>query len=210
MQDDSNDLPGQEEYYLDQVLICAFEKRKMFQTQTSKVIHGSLWANETKPIKPPLPEQPCSFLEYKHCSDLYINGYKVEWQFCKLIKNWKPNSNVFWFSVWLDVGSREICFCFFFFNLSMTQFSYQIEIMLDLVPQIRVWSMYHHPVLDRASLVAQTIRNLLAMQETLVWSLGWEDRLEEGMATNSSTLAWRIPWTEEPGGLQSMGSQRVS
>ena len=114
MQDDSNDLPGQEECYLDQVLICAFEKRKMFQTQTSKVIHGSLWANETKPIKPPLPGQPCSFLEYKHCSDLYINGYKVEWQLCKLIKNWKPNSNVFWFSVWLDVGSREICFCFFF------------------------------------------------------------------------------------------------
>ena len=50
----------------------------------------------------------------------------------------------------------------------MTQFFYQIEIMLDLVPQIRVGSIYHHPVLDKASLVAQTIRNLLAMQETLV------------------------------------------
>ena len=47
------------------------------------------------------------------------------------------------------------------------------------------------------------------MQETCVWSLGWEDPLEEGMATHSSTLAWRIPWTEEPGGLQSRGSQRV-
>ena len=45
--------------------------------------------------------------------------------------------------------------------------------------------------------------------ETRVQSLGWEDPLEEGMATHSSTLAWRIPWTEEPGGLQSMGSQRV-
>ena len=42
-----------------------------------------------------------------------------------------------------------------------------------------------------------------------VWSLGWEDPLEEGMATHSSILAWRIPWTEEPGRLQSMGSQRV-
>ena len=92
----------------------------------------------------------------------------------------------------------------------MTQFFYQIEIMLDLVPQIRVGSIYHHPVLDTASLVAQTIRNLLAMQETLVWSLGREDSLEEGMATHSSILAWRIPRTEEPGGLQSMGSQRVS
>ena len=47
------------------------------------------------------------------------------------------------------------------------------------------------------------------MWETWVWSLGWEDPLEEGIATHSSILAWRIPWTEEPGGLQSMGSQRV-
>ena len=47
------------------------------------------------------------------------------------------------------------------------------------------------------------------MQETLVQFLGWEDPLEEGMATHSSILAWRISWTEEPGGLQSMGSQRL-
>ena len=47
------------------------------------------------------------------------------------------------------------------------------------------------------------------MQETQVQSLGWEDPLKEGVATHSSVLAWRIPWTEEPGGLQSMGSQRV-
>ena len=46
-------------------------------------------------------------------------------------------------------------------------------------------------------------------QETQVWSLGWEDPLEEGMATHSNILAWRIPWTEEPGGLQSMGFQRL-
>ena len=53
------------------------------------------------------------------------------------------------------------------------------------------------------------VNNLPAMQETWVQSLGWEDALEEGMATHSSVLAWRIPWTEEPGGLQSTGSQRV-
>ena len=47
------------------------------------------------------------------------------------------------------------------------------------------------------------------MQETCVQTMGWEDSLEEVMATHSSILAWRIPWTEEPGGLQSMGSQRV-
>jgi len=57
--------------------------------------------------------------------------------------------------------------------------------------------------------VAQTINNLPAMQETWVQSLGWEDPLEKGMATHSSILAWRIPWIEEPCGLQSMESQRV-
>ena len=56
-----------------------------------------------------------------------------------------------------------------------------------------------------ASLVAQTVKNPPAMRETWVQSLGWEDPLEEGMATHSNILAWRIPWTEQPGGLQSMG-----
>ena len=53
------------------------------------------------------------------------------------------------------------------------------------------------------------VKNSPAMQETWIQSLGQEDPLEEGMATDSSILAWKIPWTEEPGGLQSMGSQRV-
>ena len=61
----------------------------------------------------------------------------------------------------------------------------------------------------RASLVAQMLKNLSAMQETWVRSLGWEDPLEKGMTTHSSILARRIPWIEEPGRLQSMGSQRV-
>ena len=61
----------------------------------------------------------------------------------------------------------------------------------------------------RASLVAQRLKGLPAMQETWVRSLGQEDLLEKEMATHSSILAWRIPWTEEPGGLQSTGSQRV-
>ena len=60
-----------------------------------------------------------------------------------------------------------------------------------------------------ASLVAQTVTNLPAMQETQVQSLGQEESLEKGMATHSSILDWRIPWTEEPGRLQSMGLQRV-
>ena len=57
-----------------------------------------------------------------------------------------------------------------------------------------------------SSLVAQSVKSLPAMQETWVQSLGWEDPLEKKIATHSSNLAWRIPWTEEPGGLQSMGS----
>ena len=57
--------------------------------------------------------------------------------------------------------------------------------------------------------MAQTVKNPPAMQETWVPSLGWEDPLEKGMATHSNDLAGRIPWTEEPGGLQSMGLQRV-
>ena len=60
-----------------------------------------------------------------------------------------------------------------------------------------------------ASLVAQLIKNPSAMQETWVRSLGWDDPLEKEMATHSSILIWKIPWVEEPGGLQSLGSQRV-
>ena len=60
-----------------------------------------------------------------------------------------------------------------------------------------------------ASPVAQLVKNLPAMRETWVQSLGWEDPLEKGMATHSSILTWRIPWTEEPGWLQSMGLQKV-
>ena len=59
----------------------------------------------------------------------------------------------------------------------------------------------YHYTTDRASLVAQLVKNLPAMQETWVQSLGWKDSLEEGMAIHSSILAWRIPWTEEPGRL---------
>ena len=64
-------------------------------------------------------------------------------------------------------------------------------------------------MLGGASLVAQMVKNLPAMQEIHVRSLGWEDPLEKGTATHSSVLAWRIPWAEELGGLQSMGLQRV-
>ena len=60
-----------------------------------------------------------------------------------------------------------------------------------------------------ASPVAQSVKNPLAMQDTWIQFLGWEDPLEDSMATHSIILAWRIPWTEEPGRLQSMGLQRM-
>ena len=59
------------------------------------------------------------------------------------------------------------------------------------------------------SLVAQTVKRLSTTRETRVRSLGWEDPLEKEMAIHSSTIAWKIPWAEEPGRLQSMGSQRI-
>ena len=69
-----------------------------------------------------------------------------------------------------------------------------------------VWFCYQ----IRSSLMDTVgVKNLPTMQETWVKSLGWEDLLEKGMATHSSILVWKIPWTEEPGRLQSMGLQRV-
>ena len=60
-----------------------------------------------------------------------------------------------------------------------------------------------------ASLIAQSVKNLPAMQETWVRALGWEDPLEKEMAIHSSTVAWKIPWTEQPGTLQSMGRKEL-
>ena len=65
-------------------------------------------------------------------------------------------------------------------------------------------------IFTRASLVAQAVKNLPAVQETSVPSLGWEDSLQNGMATHSIIRAWRIPWTKEPGRLRSIGLQRVT
>ena len=77
-------------------------------------------------------------------------------------------------------------------------------LMRTLFNECRV---HHHP--EWVSVVAQTVKNLPAMWEAQFQSLGGEDPLEKGMATHSSILVWRISWTEGPGRLQSMGSQRV-
>ena len=84
-----------------------------------------------------------------------------------------------------------------------------------LVTALRLWSLQRLPTVkclkvhERVSPRAQQVKNPPAIQETQFQSLGREDPPEEGMAAHSSVLAWEIPWTEEPGGLQSRGSQRV-
>ena len=75
--------------------------------------------------------------------------------------------------------------------------------------RIKTWEINPPTHKPKSSLVAQTVKGLPAVQETRVWYLAWEDPLEKGMAIHSSILAWKIPWMEEPGGLQSTGSQRV-
>ena len=103
-------------------------------------------------------------------------------------------------------------------NATQTQ---SILTMYDTsLKQRKIWILNKHKFKDiflsvflstmrRTSLVAWMVKNLPAMKETWVSSPDWEDPLEEGMITHSGILAWRIPWTEEPGGLQSKGSQRV-
>ena len=109
---------------------------------------------------------------------------------------------------------------------SRESFRLRNQILISCVSCIGRWVLYHQHQLGYplgslicvfllsalylwVSLVAQLVKNLSAMQETWVQSLVWEDSLEKEMATHSSILAWRIPWTEAPGGLQSRGSQRV-
>ena len=79
----------------------------------------------------------------------------------------------------------------------------------DLCSFPRQTIQYHNNPSLCPDLVTQTVKHLSTMQETRVWALVWEDPLEKEMAIHSSTIAWKIPWTEEPGRLQSMGSQRV-
>jgi len=86
--------------------------------------------------------------------------------------------------------------------------SVAMNIQVHVSFQIRAFFIYM-PTSAVASLVAERLKRLPAMRETWVRSLGQEDSLEKEMATHSSILAWRIPWMEEPGGLQSTGSQRV-
>ena len=87
------------------------------------------------------------------------------------------------------------------------KFTFRAPLVLSSVSCVELYVSRHQPI--PLTLVAQRLKHLAGMQETRVRSLGWKDPLEKEMAIHSSTLAWRIPWREEPGRLQSMGSQRV-
>ena len=117
-----------------------------------------------------------------------------------------PLQDLTWTAKWFPSGFYFQYFCISLpgailnhhpLNHSRRDFSWLIEVS---------W-IYIFMILKK--LVAQMVKNLPVMQETQVWSWGWEDPLEKAMAIHSNVLVWRITWTEEPGGLQSMGLQRV-
>ena len=111
--------------------------------------------------------------------------------------NWDKSRNRF-LKIWWSAGS-----CM---NSKVAFFSCTMKALTRRCPNTGPFLKLMY---DWAFLVAQMVKNLPAMQETWVWSMGQEDPLEGEMTTYSSILAWRIPWTEEPGRLQSMRSQRV-
>ena len=94
-------------------------------------------------------------------------------------------------------------------KINVKELSHPFQVNFYWVSSPKLLEISFLIALWEASLVAQRVKSLCAMQETWVWSLGQEDPLEKGMATYSSILAWRIPRPEELGGLQSMGSHRV-
>ena len=116
--------------------------------------------------------------------------------------------------IWLSLAVEEVMclseFLILLFTLEVGVVNWiALKTMLREFPgDLVVWTQCFHcwgPDL----MVAYSVKNLPAVWETWVWSVDWEDPLEKNMATHFSILAWRIPWTEEPGGLQSVGSQRV-
>ena len=124
----------------------------------------------------------------------------------------KPNIMPLWFIPMLDFN------LFKFFPRSFWLAMLQWRSLKCFRLEVRQLGSSHHPYLvhlqicfliSKNSLMVQTVKHLPTMWENRVWSLGREDPLEKEMAPHSSALAWKIPWMEEPGRLQSMGSQRV-
>ena len=111
-----------------------------------------------------------------------------------------------------DLMTLLLCLdCFLFFlsvSIRFLVYGYH-EIFISISVSKPIYVCVYMYLCDYASVVAQMVKDLSAMQETRVRSLGWKDPLEKEMAAHSSILAWKIPWTAEPGRLQTIGLQRV-
>ena len=108
-----------------------------------------------------------------------------------------------------DGSFTHVLFCYGFVNAADTASIFNCCCQGSLCGLRSPEAFTHRLISSLGSLVAQTVKNLSTKQETQIRSMGREDPLEKGMATHSSILAWKIPWTEKPGGLQLMGLQRV-
>ena len=112
-------------------------------------------------------------------------------------------------SLWIPLCLKVEVFCFPCKQLWIRSCHWKIRVLSKCLSSFRITQDKHYGVASPSWSVAQMVKRLSAMQETRVRSLGWEDPLEKEMAAHSSILAWKIPWTAEPGRLLSMGSQRV-
>jgi len=130
--------------------------------------------------------------------DRVVFFFLVGWGCGRLEVNGNPNSSMIGSCVYWVKWLYFLVMSSFYFKCFLQKLKYSWFMMFQVYSKV-----------IQISLVVQTVKNLPAMQETQVWSLCQEDPLEKGTATHSSILAWRIPWTKELGGLQSMGPQRV-
>ena len=162
-----------------------------------------------------LPPIPLSIWVFSNESTLHVRWPKY-WSFSFTINPSKEHFNFYWGTI---LHGISVCFCS---GIAFQGYSYSkqactlgilwtstgvssgFSLPKDSSPYFgSQWNLTIYVYTFFSSLVAQMVKNLPAMLETQVWSLGWEDPLEKGMTTHSSILAWRISWTEETGGLQS-------
>ena len=215
-----------------------FKTQRWLEWGTSKISHGNIHKAITDTFQnpllkklfgylcaPPQAHQPCNFSgTYSFIIILPSSPAfgKRSWSFIHLAMNYSSHcvasakhlgSVYMWINGFSPVQRNKISFQEKeMWRREMGPFQPQLSPLTPVHSSLTLppGSIWHHvETFLKTSLVAQIVKNLPAIQETWVWSLSGEDPQKMGMATHSSVLAWRIPWTKEPDGLQSMGSQRV-